>query len=271
MCTGCSLISHEHIPTDNELASYYATQYRQNYHGTAAPSPHRVLRAWQGGEWLLKRLLPHIQPGGRVCEIGAGLGCTVKLLELAGFDADGIEPGESFHTYARECIRARITRSALDEMPLEPHYDFILLVHVIEHFNTPSRALSRIAQMLRPGGRLYVECPNVAAPHAAPGRQFHFAHIYNFTLATLRCLAQTNGFEVVATLADAKQPNLRLLLERTNAAKLVALPCYITALRNWQSQTSWRYYARIDYLKQRLHRELRFASQHIAPQWRVAQ
>jgi hypothetical protein len=90
------LISHETLPSDAELDAYYARQYRSDYHGEFHPSPHRVLRAWSVGRSILQRLRPFLREGDRVLEIGAGIGCTVKAFDVAGFDAEGIEPHLGF-------------------------------------------------------------------------------------------------------------------------------------------------------------------------------
>ncbi len=272
MCRRCSLVSHQHVPSDAELTDYYATHYRRDYHGKETPAPHRILRAWEGGSWLLEQLLPHVAHGSHVCEIGAGIGCTVKQFELAGFRAEGIEPGREFHAFARQGLHANIQCASLDDLRPEPRYDFVLLVHVIEHFNSPRRALRQIRELLRPGGRLYVECPNMSAPHAAPHRLFHFAHIYNFTCETLSWLAETSGYRIRARLASDTHPNLRLLLERTEEPlPEPAFSGHAQALRAWQRQSAWRYYARPRYWTQRIGRDIRFVSQHIAAEQRVNQ
>jgi 2-polyprenyl-3-methyl-5-hydroxy-6-metoxy-1,4-benzoquinol methylase len=270
MCRTCGLISHEHVPTDGELERYYALDYRQDYHGEQTPSPHRVVRAWQGGHWLFQRLSPFVAPGSRICEVGAGIGCTVKAFQLAGFESYGIEPGHGFHHFANEQLRANVERRSLFELPAEPHFDFLLLVHVIEHLNSPRKALIHLRSLLRPGGRLYVECPNIAAPHAAPGRQFHFAHIYNFSPTTLVMLAQSTGFAVQARLSDDGPINLRFVLEKSNVpADIDYQRGYPQAIQSWESQRWWKYYLRPTYWRQKLRRDLRFAGHHLGSRWQL--
>ena len=106
ICRKCGLISHEAVPSDAELQAYYESQYRSDYHGEFEPSAHRVLRAWDGGAWLLKRLLPFVPRHGHVFEIGAGIGCTVKLFERAGFQASGIEPGDRLQPIRPALLRS---------------------------------------------------------------------------------------------------------------------------------------------------------------------
>jgi len=117
VCTRCGLVSHLRIPTDEELADYYGKAYRRDYHGEIAPSARRVIRAWNTGQGIFRRVHTFLQPGDRVFEVGAGIGCTVKAFELAGFDASGIEPGEGFHAFSRRRLHARIENKMLGQVP----------------------------------------------------------------------------------------------------------------------------------------------------------
>jgi SAM-dependent methyltransferase len=220
VCVSCGLISHFQIPSDAQLGRYYRDQYRMAYHREAKPSAKRVVKAWACGQTIFKLLEPFARSGDRVFEVGAGLGCTVKAFQLAGYDASGVEPGAAFSDFAREQLQSPVATGQLEEMPLQPTYDLILLVHVIEHFQSPRRSLQFIHGLLRPDGQLYVECPNVAAPHAAPHKLFHFAHIYNFTYLTLNALARSCGFRVVHRFSDERDRNLRVLLARDNPAQI---------------------------------------------------
>ena len=167
VCVDCGLISHQDVPTDDEVSEYYSNTYRRDYHGEETPSPKRVVNAWNRGQRLLSDLSPHLEPGDRVFEVGAGIGCSVKVFELAGYDASGIEPGSDFNRYSRDVLRSPVRQGVLEDVPRQADCDLVLLVHVIEHFNDPRRALEQIHGLLKPSGRLYVECPNVGAPHAA--------------------------------------------------------------------------------------------------------
>ncbi len=217
VCTNCGLISHQAIPSDQELADYYAHEYRHEYHGEREPSAKRILRAWNAGRSIYRRLRPFVRSGDHVFEVGAGLGCNVKAFDLGGFEVSGIEPGVDFQGFSRRKLHVQIENACLEDLPPVPTYDFVLLVHVIEHFNHPTRALRRIWSLLRSQGRLYVECPNVFSPHAAPGRLFHFAHVYNFTPWTLKMMGERCGFRVVQELSPHSDTNLRFVFGKADA------------------------------------------------------
>lgn len=224
VCRDCGLVSHASIPSDQELAEYYRYRYRQEYNNEYTPSAFRFLREWKRGRRRFERLEPFLNPSDAVFEVGAGMGCNLKHFELAGFDVSGIEPGDGFRHFACEQLHMKIDGRILDELPQMARYDFVLLVHVLEHFTSPTRALRHIRGILNPGGRLYVEVPNLEAPHAAPGKLFHYAHIYNFTRTALGTVARATGFTVDAILSDPREKNLAMLLSVSDSCALKISP-----------------------------------------------
>ena len=269
LCRTCGLIAHAKIPDEAELERYYAEDYRLDYHGELTPSPHRVLRAWRNGRRILEQVRSHLPDSAKVFEIGAGIGCTVKQFELAGFDARGIEPNKGFHKYSREQLRTRVEIGDWAALQATPAFDAILLIHVIEHLRDPFAALGHIRQLLPDGGLFYVECPNFAAPHAAPGNQFHYAHIFNFTPTTLAMLAARSGFELVQRFGSGSDANLQMLFRKSEPRPLTIDPHGLREARaalafNWLS-----YHFRPSYLIERVRKLSGYAWDRIVARRRV--
>ena len=87
MCASCGLVRHAHVPSEEELHEFYSTTYREDYNGERSPGPRRIMRAWNNGERICKQITPFLKGESRVLEVGAGIGCTVKVFDRAGFDA----------------------------------------------------------------------------------------------------------------------------------------------------------------------------------------
>lgn len=264
MCTGCGLVSHATVPTDEELARFYAEDYRVAYHGERVPGARRVVRAWENGRRILDRVAPLIDRGATVFEIGAGIGCTVKQFELAGFRASGVEPNDGFQGFSQTELRASVRHGSLEDVPCRASIDAVLLVHVIEHFGSPRAALERIHTMLRPKGVLYVECPNLAAPFATRARLFHEAHTYNFTPSTLIMLAHICGFEPFSGFQPGLGPNLEMAFRKVKPQPLAIDAGSVAATRDALRRASsvW-YHARSSYVRNRARQLCRYAAEHL--------
>jgi SAM-dependent methyltransferase len=219
-CSRCGLVAHWNIPSDAALNDFYATRYRDEYHGEHTPSARRVMRAWRNGERIYRQLAPLLNRRDAVFEIGAGIGCTVKCFERQGHFAAGIEPNQGFQQFSRDQLHAQVSGAYLFDLPPQPSHDVILLIHVIEHFRSPRAALDHIHRIAKPGGRLYVECPNLGAPFTTRPKLFHYAHIHNFTPTTLRMMARRCGFEMEQEFSKPHDPNLQMLFRRVEQGHL---------------------------------------------------
>jgi len=265
ICTGCGLVAHLHIPDDAELDAFYASKYRRQYHGETTPSPRRVMRAWENGRRIARQLAPFLRDHESLLEVGCGIGATVKTFELLGHRASGIDLGTDSVRYGRQALHAQVENAGLFDLPPEPRFDMVFLVHVIEHFSSPVRAMRAIHTLVKPGGRLYVECPNLAAPFATRKRLFHFAHVYNFTPWTLLSVARKCGFELERRFGDDGDPNLRMLLRRIERGYLAIAPqSYQRTLDRMSRCNGLVYHARWSYLTSRAKKVLGYLHERLA-------
>ncbi|MDQ6986863.1 MAG: class I SAM-dependent methyltransferase, partial [Mariprofundaceae bacterium] len=221
LCSGCGLVMHLPVPSEDEVAEYYASRYRRDYHGERIPNPRRVMRAWNNGERIHALLAPYLEGGESIFEIGAGIGCTVKVFETHGHQAAGIEPNRDFNSYSRQQLHADIANTNLYDLQDAESANLMLLIHVIEHFSSPRRALKHIHSLLADNGLFYVECPNLSGPFATLDRMFHYAHIYNFTPETLQALARECGFTPLATFSHDDSPDIHILFRKAKAESAV--------------------------------------------------
>lgn len=269
ICRQCGLVSHEQIPSESELEHYYAEEYRSDYHGEYSPSPHRVLRAHRVGQQLLEDLADELRPDDHVIEIGAGIGGTVRAFQDAGFQSSGIEPGKGFCEFANQRMGVKVSQQSLSEMDPVPNYDLVLLVHVIEHLRSPREAISQIRAILRSGGLLYVECPDLAQTHAAPSRLFHYAHIYNFVHETLQSLCESCGFQLVQSL-PSKAKVIRHLYQATESNELrVSDRALESALQGIFRYNELTYHLRLQYFADRFRRSKELLATRFLPRWKL--
>ncbi|MDX8397176.1 MAG: class I SAM-dependent methyltransferase [Mariprofundaceae bacterium] len=265
LCQDCGLVMHLPVPSEAEIAAYYANDYRQDYHGECKPSPRRIMRAWNNGQRILTQIKKLIPEQAKVFEVGAGIGCTVKSFEAADFKASGIEPNTDFNSYTHSTLHAQVDNINLYDLEADHSRDVVLLIHVIEHFVSPKRALTQIRGLLKDDGLLYIECPNIGAPFATFGRLFHFAHIYNFTHNTLINTAKAAGFEVAQTFTDHTNPDIQILFRKISMPESIAFD-QNEASRSHKAifRYNWlTYNLRCDYLLRRLVKLTSYAKEYI--------
>jgi 2-polyprenyl-3-methyl-5-hydroxy-6-metoxy-1,4-benzoquinol methylase len=93
-----------------------------------------------------------------ILDYGSGTGQSALFLKLMGNDVTCFEPFLSDHAM-RACQSARV--EVVDDVTklIPKKYDLILLDNVLEHVPEPRRLLLDLANLVSPGGRLWVAVP----------------------------------------------------------------------------------------------------------------
>jgi SAM-dependent methyltransferase len=183
--------------------------------------------------------LPALLAGGDVLEIAAGSGHLARSLAAAGLRFDSYTATDFSSSRVaglRESLadpRFRVRALDVEDVPedLMGCYDAVLMVALVEHLFDPLGALESVRRMLRPGGLLYIDTPNVAKytrrlkllagrfPSTSSvdegltrydGRPVDLhdeGHLHYFTFGSLtRMLTQRCGFERVERVPYATAP-----------------------------------------------------------------
>ncbi len=99
--------------------------------------------------------------GGSLLDIGAGDGAFLSLARTAGWDVVGLEPDQKA---AANATRRGLTvhEGGIEYFGEKTElFDVIILNHVIEHVYQPVKVLERCHALLKPGGQLWLETPNI--------------------------------------------------------------------------------------------------------------
>ncbi|MEM9010416.1 MAG: class I SAM-dependent methyltransferase [Pseudomonadota bacterium] len=199
---GTGLVRNDPIPGDDELARFYAEEYRTAYKGAARPRRRQIVRNFRRAAAHIAAFRDVIDPAMRVLDVGAGSGEFLYLVHTLGKSAHGIEPNRGYAEYCRDALGLDVASAHLAPDLFAPGaFDLIRLNHVLEHLNDPVGYLEMIAAWLAPDGLLQVEVPNIEVYCRAKSRggMFHYGHIFNFNPWTLRAAAGLAG------LAEAEE------------------------------------------------------------------
>ena len=138
---------------------------------------------------------------GRLLDIGTAAGAFVASAVAKGWQAEGCEPNRWLAEYGARHYGIRIRQGSVFDQPYVPGtFDVITLWDVIEHTLNPREMLDRCAALLRPGGTLVVNYPDIGSWIARVlGRRWLFltsVHLYYFDRRTMRRMLEAAGFTV---------------------------------------------------------------------------
>lgn len=164
----------------------------------------RLFPIWRQGldTVLARNLQPLPKSGGRLLDIGCGNGSYLAFARDAGWQVRGLD----FDPVAVAVARAKgfdVLEGTIDLLSDESAcYDRITLSHVLEHAYDPWNILTACYRLLKPGGVLWLDTPNMNGN----GRIFFDSywrglepprHLHLFSRACLKSKMQEIGFSDV--------------------------------------------------------------------------
>jgi SAM-dependent methyltransferase len=156
---------------------------------------------------------------GRLLDIGTAAGAFVAAAVKRGWNAEGCEPNRWLGEWGSRHYGIRIRQgSVFDQDYAEGTFDVVTLWDVIEHTPDPRAVLDRCRALLKPGGLLIVNYPDIGSWIARLlGRRWLFltsVHLWYFDRTTIARLMETGGFEVQAIRPHYQRLELDYILQR---------------------------------------------------------
>jgi len=156
---------------------------------------------------------------GRLLDIGTAAGAFVAAAARRGWDAEGCEPNRWLGEWGARHYGIRIRQgSVFDQDYAAGTFDVVTLWDVIEHTPSPRAVLDRCRELLKPGGLLVVNYPDIGSWIArALGRRWLFltsVHLWYFDRRTIARLLETAGFQVEVVRPHYQRLELDYILFR---------------------------------------------------------
>lgn len=180
-CRNCGLGYLNPRPTREEIGRYYPARYFA-HRGALETRYRREARYLPG-------------PPGRLLDVGAARGDFLAMMRDRGWAVEGIEPFPDAGNPHGISIRRLSFPEECDLAGAQ--FDAITAWAVFEHLHDPARAFEESARLLRPGGRLVVQVPNL---RSIRGRLSPFEdvprHLYCFSPGPLAAYGRRAGLLV---------------------------------------------------------------------------
>jgi SAM-dependent methyltransferase len=169
--------------------------------GGSAPRSHALV------DFVVKNASPGAK--GALIDIGCGNGAALANFSraLPGWTMSGTDLSDA----PLETLQSLPNFGAFykdEPRNIRERFDIVTMIHALEHMPDPKRTLEEAAALLNPGGRVFVEIPNV---ETSPFDLLIADHMMHFSPAHLGYLAQRAGLKVSALRDDVLPKEITML------------------------------------------------------------
>ena len=189
-CSTCQFTFSAHIPSDEELETYYSNEYEL----TEFFSPITRKRY----EEILERF-ESLRTTNRLLDVGSGSAFFAEIAIQRGWDVYGTELTDDTIALGKK-KGLNMSKGNLEDIQFESDFfDVVIGIEVIEHVSFPQTFTKEIHRVLRPGGAAYISTPNFdSLLRRRLKGQYDVInypnHLSYFTAKTLTSLFESNGF-----------------------------------------------------------------------------
>lgn len=247
-CGDCRLWFMNPQYTDASLARFYAHYIPEQIEAGSHEYQNRVLSKTDD-----LQAIERFQSPGRWLSIGCGDGLELELARERGWRVEGYDVDAATTRRVARRIQAVVYCGNLFALNLPPDsYDCVYMDQVLEHPKNPQDYLIEVRRILRPGGLLFVGCPNIRSisncvktalgkaglKRERRGRHYGaFHHLFYYSPGALRrTLERHYGFRVLT--AEGTPLNgpkhhaaRRSLLWRLSLCLRTRVPCLESTFR----------------------------------------
>jgi trans-aconitate methyltransferase len=208
-CSTCSGGFTQNVPDAATIGPYYAAESYVSHTDSSKGFINSVYHNVRSYALLTKKNLVTKLVGkntGALLDIGAGTGAFVNTMQSGGWQVTGLEPDA---TAAKQALlKYNIQLQTADTIyTLGSHqFDAITMWHVLEHVHDLHGYFKRFSEMLQTNGVLVIAVPNYTSTDATIyGKNWAALdtprHLYHFSPASMKLLANKHGFSLVAKKA----------------------------------------------------------------------
>jgi SAM-dependent methyltransferase len=158
-CTLCGVVCLEPQPAATQLARRFRGGYFTGGEVDSYSDYRRLEPSYRRHSRSLLRRIGALVGSrvGSLIEIGCAAGYFLDEARRQGWQVAGLEPNEDMARIAHEELGIDVCTTTLHDAPHIPPADVVVLLNALEHITRPREVESRLHEMVRPGGLLFIE------------------------------------------------------------------------------------------------------------------
>lgn len=204
-CTYCQTHFLYPQPPTEQIEEYYDGKFREEVHSASYYNKEKLDKVFSNftpeARLRVSRIESELKETDELLEIGCSVGYFLKAVADKVKFAYGTEWDSRARTYISEVLADSRIRVEKNPQDFNRTFDKIFLFHVLEHIADPIHFLKELKPLLKKGGKLYIEIPNVDDIMVKTFRcdaykDFYYkkAHLYNFNETGLKYIFEQCGF-----------------------------------------------------------------------------
>lgn len=203
VCADCKTVYIDPAPTEETLQRLYndpAESFMFNKDNNGADVEVKPGH-YEDYETILRMMGGKPKERLRLLEVGCANGSFLKTASQT-FDVEGVELNDATAEVARQ-NGFKVMTGRINDIKGESVYDLIVMLQVLEHIVRPGELVREAKRLLKPGGYLYVDVPNIDSASFSYLGERHllissYCHVSMFNKESLIRFAEKNGLEFVA-------------------------------------------------------------------------
>jgi SAM-dependent methyltransferase len=223
-CDHCEVIFMMPMPTDEQLAQYYAAYSKDDKvdlslkAGSKYPKIRKLFHALSGD--VDPRDFIKVPNSARILDYGCGHAGYLSDFHNRGINISGAEIADYV---VKACQKRSFDVHKVDDFSHIPfadeEFDVVYLMQVFEHLREPHGFMKELFRVMKKGGTLYLALPNSASIWLKVFGEnwvsgwFAPFHLFHYNCKSLSALANQHGFDVMKSWSRTPESWFRLNLK----------------------------------------------------------
>ncbi len=181
--------------------------FRRTVDYTQYKPPEVALEMAKGDIWmkiqrnLLRfRMIRKYEKDGKIYDVGCGFGHFLLTGKQIGYSVAGVEMCKANVEFVRDNIGIDVDEGDFLSVQEDVQYDIVTMWDVLEHLDDGDQIAAKIARMLRPGGYVFIQVPQIDSFFARLCGDRWWAmgldHVNYFSKRTVRRFLGKHGLDV---------------------------------------------------------------------------